>query len=146
MNRNRLLVVLLLLTALAAVSCASSNKHSKPTPTQSAASATASATSDDPIDSIIRGLVLNEIGPTFKDLPMRSENLTIRDKHYYTDSSGTSWIAFGAEVTFEDGSELAVGVVKQASGGTKWELVALGTGPLPETIPDDVKNGLGIKW
>jgi hypothetical protein len=76
---------------------------------------------------------------------MSSENLTIRDKHYYTDSSGTSWIGFGAEVTFEEGSDLAVGVVKRASGGS-WELVALGTGPLPDTIPDEVKDGLGIKW
>jgi len=77
---------------------------------------------------------------------MRSNNLTIRDKHYYTDSSGTSWIGFGAEVTFEEGSELALGVVKKASGGRKWELVSLGTGPAPDTIPDDVKNGLGIDW
>jgi hypothetical protein len=91
-------------------------------------------------------LVLNEIGPTFRDLPMRSKNLTIKDKHYYTDSSGTSWIGFGAEVTFEEGSDLALGVVKKASGEIKWEVVWLGTGPLPDTIPQEVKNGLGIEY
>ena len=152
MKRKVLLsfLALVLATSLAEGSCGSSKKQgagqsSSNTPTQSATSAAVSATPEEDIDEIITSLVLSRIGPTFKGLPVSSKNIHLGSKHYYTDSSGTSWIGVGVNVVFEDGSESAIGILGKVLGGD-WELLSLATGPVGQNLPDDVKKGLGIDY
>src|SRR4030042_6296887 len=113
------LLMPVLVTALAAGSCASPQKDGEAVsgaPTQTAISATASATSEEDIDQVIRGLVLDRVVPVIKDL-------SISGKHYYTDSSGTNWIAFDASFPTPAAIPPDYGIVKKEPS-ENWDLVA----------------------
>lgn len=129
-----------LVTALAAGCGASSNKEATAlsgTPTQTAVFASPSATLEEDIDEIIQGLVLSRVAPTIKDV-------NISGKHYYTDSSGTNWIAFDASFPTPAPIPPGYGIVKKAAG-QNWELVAgIGATAVVCDLPSDVQAGLGF--
>ena len=133
------LLVPVLVTALA-TGCASSKKEGNAlsgTPTQTAISATASPTSEEDIDQVIQGLVLSRVAPTIK-------HVTISGKQYYTDSSGTNWIAFDASFPTPAAIPPGYGIVKKAPG-ENWELVAgIGANTAKCDLREDVQAGLGF--
>jgi len=110
---------------------------SAPTPSHAASTAPAY---EEEISKIIKDLVLNDIGPD-----THIEDVQVGGKTYYTDSSGTEWIGFTVFPIPEAATDPAFGVIKKPSGGN-WELLFVGTGPVGDALPDDVKNGLGIDW
>jgi hypothetical protein len=135
-KKSLLLSVLasILVTALAGGSCSASEKGGKGTPTPTNIST--STTPEEDTSNIIRGLVLANSG---------LEDVRVDIKRYYTDSSGTEWIGFVVYPIPEGATDQGVGIVKRVQGGD-WELAALGTGPVGQYLPDDVKKGLGIDY
>lgn len=132
---------LVLATAVAQSSCESSPNSVPGTVTPGTSnlptlSAVASPTLSDDVDSDIRGLVLKNVGPAIKDV-------TIDHERYFTDSAGTTWIAFVVHPIPADSADLAIGVVRKVPGG-EWEFVNLGTGPFGASVPADVKTALGL--
>ncbi|MGD0114912.1 MAG: hypothetical protein ABSC13_02765 [Dehalococcoidia bacterium] len=106
--------------------------------TPSGAVSTVLATDGDEIRGTIRTLVLNRVDPRIKDEEVGGQT-------YYADSSGTQWVGFTAFAIPVEAADPSFGVMKKTSGGN-WELLFVGTGPVGDALPDDVKNGLGIDW
>jgi hypothetical protein len=155
---NVVALVAVLAVALPILSCHSSNNGEEGTsspnpPSQSTPSPSATPTfnerldtiiealptREEPVDTIIEGLIERYFGAE------SSSSFRIGTKHYFTDSSGTSWIGFPVVLIYrkQEGVEVPTAVVKRVPGG-EWELVSLGTGPPSKAVPDDVRKGLGI--
>jgi len=102
------------------------------------ASATASAASGQDVDRAIRDYVLSHSAPSIKDI-------RIDKKTYYTDSSGTTWVAFHLYPLPEGVTDPAYGFMKKVPGGN-WDGVTFGTGAGECVLPADVQTGLGFAY
>ncbi len=88
------------------------------------------------MDGIITDLLLNN---------KATQDVTIGEKRYYNDPSGTTWVEFVASPIRKGTAEGGYGIIKKVPGGS-WELVNYGTGAVECGLPEDVQVGLGFDY
>ena len=87
------------------------------------------------INGVIRGLVPVRTGSGITDI-------SIDNKHFYTDSFGTDWVRFRVLPMPKAIVDPIRGIMRRPSGGD-WELVARGSTGVECGLPADVQTGLG---
>ena len=106
---------------------------------QTDAVATASAASGQDVDKAIRDYALGLSAPTIKDV-------RIDKKTYYTDSSGTVWVAYHLYPLPEEVTDPAYGIMKRQPGGSWVGVAGPGTALIQCGLPEDVQTGLGLRY
>lgn len=70
-------------------------------------------------------------------------SVTIKDKLYYTDNSGTIWLKYVVEPIPADATDPGTGIAKKLPGG-EWQMVNFGTAGLDYGLSADVVSALGL--